>query len=607
MNPYRWLWPYVRPYRWRLLLGFAIVVVTSLMALINPYLTGQLVEQVIVARHLEKLYLLIIVMFSVTIFRMSVRYGMVMIFESVSQNVVLNIRMKVYERLQAFDFPFFDTTKTGDIMARMTSDMDFVRHFVSWVDYNTFEQACVFTFSLLFLGVVNFYYTLCLLALTPLIGFFAVKLAIDVKPTFAALREQFSRVNSAAQENIAGHRVVRAFTREAHETEKFLKENAEYKRKALDSAGVWAKYIPVLETLSSSMMVIQLFVGGVFVIKEWLTLGDYFIFNSLIWALNNPLRMAGWLVNDIERFQASAEKIIAMYDTPYTIKNPVHPVKLDAIQGNVEFRNVTFSYGDEPVLNNISFSVTPGMKVGIIGPTGSGKTSLARLICRFYDCQQGSVLIDGVDVRQFDVQFLRSNVGIAMQDVFLHSDTIEGNIAFGIPAAPMEDVIEAAKLANVESFVHDLEQGYDTIIGERGVGLSGGQKQRVALARLLLKNPPIMILDDTTSSVDVETERHIFESLKTYTHRKTMFVIAHRVVSVMDADVIFVLQNGQIIEQGTHHELLARNGYYHTLWQHQRSTGIHGVSNVEHHPMAHGTRNKQFNAKGASAARDANA
>jgi ATP-binding cassette subfamily B protein len=407
-----------------------------------------------------------------------------------------------------------------------------------------------------------------------------VKLAKTVKPKFSAIREQFSKLNSVAQENIAGHRVIRAFTRESHETEKFAAENAEFKKRMMDSAYVWATYIPILETLSGAMMVIQLLVGGIFVIKDWLSMGDYFVFNSLIWGLTMPIRMMGWIVNDVERFHASAEKIMKLEDTESTITSPEHPVAKKTIEGKVEFRNVTFSYGDEAVLKNVSFCVEPGTKVGIIGPTGSGKTSLGRLMCRFYDCQEGAVLVDDVDVRRYNLQFLRSHVGVAMQDVFLHSDTIEGNIAFGMPDVPMSNVMQAAKLANVDSFVHELPDGYDTIIGERGVGLSGGQKQRVALARLLIKQPPIMIFDDTTSSVDVETERYIFESLKTYAHRNTMFIIAHRIISVMDADLILVLQDGQIIEQGTHQELLACKGYYHTVWQHQSSTGFYNTDDV---------------------------
>lgn len=575
MNVYTWLWRAVKPYLPLYLTGLGIVVVVSTMALINPWLTGQLVEKVILAHRIEKLWLLVLGMLSVTLLRTSLRYVMQMMFERVSQNVLEDIRMQLYDKLQKMDFPFYDTTKTGDIMARMTGDMETVRHFVAWVVYNVFENLCVFTFSFIFLSFINVYFALCLVALTPIIGVFAVRLAKVVKPTFMAIREQFSKLNSAAQENIAGHRVVSAFTRESYEIDRFAKENAEYKQRMINSGLVWATYIPILETLSGSMMVIQVLVGGIFVINGWLSMGEYFVFNSLIWGINMPIRMAGWLVNDTERFQASAEKIIALAETDYSIKPPVHPAQLDRVRGKIEFRNVTFSYGDEAVLNNISFCVEPGTKVGIIGPTGSGKTSLVRLLSRFYDCQQGAVLIDDVDVRHLDLQFLRSNVGIAMQDVFLYSDTIEGNIAFGVPDAPMSAVLNAAKLANVENFVYDLPEGYDTIIGERGVGLSGGQKQRVTLARLLLKDPPIMIFDDTTSSVDVETEREIFDALKAYTHRKTMFIIAHRIVSVMDADLILVLNDGQIIEQGTHQELLARKGYYYTVWQHQRSTGLH--------------------------------
>ncbi len=577
MKAYRWLWSYLKPHILHILAGLGIVVVTSLMALINPWLTGQLVDQVIVAQHLDKLWLLMLGMLGATVFRTSIRYGMMMIFESVSQSVIHNMRMTLFAKLQHLDFPYFDRTKTGDIMARMTGDIDMLRHYIAWVIYQIFENLCVFTFSLVFLAFINVYFMLCLISLTPIIAWLTFKLAKIVRPKFAAIREQFSKLNSAAQENIAGHRVVRAFTRESYEMERFHVENAEFKNRMMESAYVWATFIPLLETLSGAMMVIQLVVGGIFVIKGWLGLGQYFVFNSLIWGLNNPIRMSGWLVNDVERFHASADKVMALFEEDPSITSPENPVTPDRVAGKVEFRNVTFSYGDETVLKNISFSVKPGTKVGIIGPTGSGKTSIARLLCRFYDCQEGSILVDDVDVRRYNLQDLRTHVGIAMQDVFLHSDTIEGNIAFGVPDAPTEDVYEAAKLANVDDFIHDMPDGYDTIIGERGVGLSGGQRQRVALARLLIKQPPIMIFDDTTSSVDVETEQHIFTALKTYAHSKTMFLIAHRIISVMDADLILVLQDGHIIEQGTHQELLAQKGYYHTVWQHQRSSGTYAA------------------------------
>jgi ATP-binding cassette subfamily B protein len=290
--------------------------------------------------------------------------------------------------------------------------------------------------------------------------------------------------------------------------------------------------------------------------------------SGYLWMLNNPLRMAGWLANDYQRFVTSAEKIYATIKEEPGIKTPDNGVKTQRFQGNLEFKHVNYRADDDVILKDINFKVKPGQTVGIIGATGSGKSTLMNLLCRFYDVTEGEITIDGVNLKDMDLYRLRSNIGMAMQDVFLFSDTIEGNIAYGNPNSTLEEVKEAAKVANAHDFIMNMPDGYDTIVGERGMGLSGGQKQRISLARALLKNPSIVILDDTTSAVDMETETQIQQQLGSLSD-KTVFIIAHRISSIKDADLILVLDDGKIIECGNHDSLIDKKGYYYTVFNHQ--------------------------------------
>ena len=287
--------------------------------------------------------------------------------------------------------------------------------------------------------------------------------------------------------------------------------------------------------------------------------------NGYLWMLTNPLRMLGWLINDALRFKASIDKIYGTYSVEPGIKLPEHPVEKTRIEGSVEFDNVDYSVNGEEILHGVSFKVDKGHSVGIIGNTGSGKTTVMNLLCRFYDVSSGSIKVDGTDIREMNMYSLRENIGMAMQDVFLFSDTIEGNIAYGDPECPFEKVEEVAKLADADGFIRQMPDGYDTIVGERGVGLSGGQKQRISLARALLKNPSIIILDDTTSAVDMETETQIQHALNSVTKDRTLFVIAYRISSVKDCDQILVMNEGRIIERGTHEELYKLGGVYTQL------------------------------------------
>jgi ATP-binding cassette subfamily B multidrug efflux pump len=570
MAEFRWVWGYLKKYRHILLTAFILVVLMNLLNMINPYIQGIIVDSVIKEGHTEILLTLAMIMIGSTLLKSVFRYVYLYLFEHVSQNVTYNAREDIFRRVQELDFEFFDRTKTGDIMARMTGDLEAVRHFTAFVIFQTFLNAITFLSVMIILFSINALFTLILLCVTPVTGFFTFKLAGRVRPAFSAIREQFSRLNSVVQENISGNRVIKAFAREDYEIYKFSRENAGFRDRNTDAAGIWEKYLPLLDAMAGALSVTIILVGGIFAINDTITLGELVTFNSFIWALNNPMRMAGWLINDTQRFAASAEKIMLLLGREPKIRNAAEDAGAGRRPGgSVEFRNVSFRYGDEAVLRNVSFKACPGQTVAIIGATGSGKSTLVNLISRFYDCAGGEILIDGINIREYDLKKLRENIAVAMQDIFLFSDTIEGNIAYGVPDIPLERVEWAAGIAGAKDFIQDFNDGYDTIIGERGVGLSGGQKQRIALARALVTDPSILILDDTTSSVDIETEHEIQKTLKDFYRDKTTFIIAHRISSVKNADLIIVLEDGRIIERGTHEELLGKKGYYYGVFRSQ--------------------------------------
>lgn len=559
----------MRDYKSGLFIGFFLVFLVAGLNMLNPYFSGRIVDDVIYGGNMALLWMLIGFMIAVTLMKTVIRYSFQLLFERVSQQVIFTIRKQLYERLNELDFRFYDRTKTGDIMARMTGDMETVRHFTAWTTYMIVENASVLLFAIIFMFTIHAPLTLAMIAVTPVIGFFAFRMSSEVRPTFSEIRAQFARLNSVVQENISGNRVVKAFAKEEHEIDKFSAENNAFKEKNIQSARVWEKYLPVLDSLAGVLLVVMIFVGGLMVIQGSLTIGELVVFNSLIWALNNPMRMAGWLINDVQRFIASAEKIEDLLNEQPAITNreqKKQPVQNDC---SVQFQNVTFRYEDERVLSDITFGVKPGQTVAIVGPTGAGKSTIVNLLCRFYDTESGEVIVEGTDVKDWDVRSLRKHTAMVMQDIFLFSDTIEGNIAYGVPDATIEQVQEAAEKAEAHGFISKLPEGYDTIIGERGVGLSGGQRQRISLARALLKDAPILILDDTTSAVDLETEMRIQKTLQAVLQEKTCFIIAHRISSVKEADLILVLEHGRIMERGKHADLLKRKGRYYNVFKNQ--------------------------------------
>lgn len=569
MTPFKWFWGFLKKYSVPLLVGLLMTTAISVLSIVNPYVSGLIVDDVIRGGALDRLPHLIMILLLVTLVRGALRFSHQVIFESCSQGVLYDMRDKFFRRLLLEDLAFYNRKKTGDLMSRQTGDMDAIRHFTAYIIYAVYENLLMFTFALLMIFTVNVKLALCMLFVLPFTALATVRQSREVRPTFARIRNRFSSLNSFVQENVSGNRVVKAFAKEDFEIEKFNRENDAYLEAQLASSRVWMKYLPVFEVLSYLLNVVLMLYGGYMVIQEEITLGNLVTVNGYLWMLNVPLRMAGWWVNDIHRFLTSVEKIYDTYVEEPHIKMPSAPVKSRHFEGNVEFRDVSYSADGESIVSDISFAARKGQTIGILGSTGAGKSTVMNLLCRFVDAESGQVLVDGIDVKDLDLYELRDNIGMAMQDIFLFSDTIEGNIAYGRPDCSFEEIHEAAIMADANHFIKEMPEGYDTVVGERGVGLSGGQKQRISLARALLKKPSILILDDTTSAVDMETESYIQNQLKKLNGQCTVFVIAYRISSIKDADLILVMDNGRIIERGTHKELLAKNGYYASAFRHQ--------------------------------------
>ena len=578
-----WLWENMAGYRLMFVIGFFGTVAYNAMQLIVPYFSGKIVDiflssEEAVARintQRDTFYKLIALMIGLTVIRVVIVYLVCMDYEHVSQAVLSNIKNRLFEKMQFQNMTFFAKYRTGDLMTRMTGDMDAIRHNIAWVIRAIVEAFSLYTAVAVYFIWLNWKLALSILVISPFIMIIIIFFKKEVAPLHALLREKFSQLNTTAQENISGNKVVKAFAREEYEISKFDVSNTDYMETNIKTNLTWIKYFPYVETCAKSRPVILLIVGGIFIINGGLTIGEYVSFSGLVWAISNPMRMLGNIMNEFQRFSSASDKVMELYYAEPAIKDApdaiAHP---EPLKGKIEFRHVSFMYDDgtEDVLKDISFTVNPGETVAIMGETGCGKTSLIQMIPRFFEPTSGEVLVDDVNVNSYKLTDLRKSIGLASQDVLLHSDTISGNIAYGVSDLSQKEIEKFAHYSAASGFIDNMPDGYNTIIGERGVGLSGGQKQRISLARALAIKPSILILDDTTSAVDMETEKEIQGSLGSLDFPCTKLIIAQRISSTRHADNIIILKDGCILEQGTHDELVALGGYYSELVHLQENT-----------------------------------
>ncbi|MBS4193819.1 ABC transporter ATP-binding protein [Bacillus sp. FJAT-49870] len=482
---------------------------------------------------------------------------------------VYSLRNALYEKLQFLPFRYYDNAKTGDLMSRLTADVESFRFFLSF----GFSELFRFILMLTVAFGVMFYYsvplTLATMISLPFLFFVVYKFDRAVHPAFRGIRKSFGKLNTNVQENISGINTVKSLSREEFQTGKFNDSNADYKDNMIFTSNIWAKYFPLMEFLGNVCVVALLSFGGYLVIKGSLQPGELVAFYSLVGYILWPIMSLGFTINMFSQSKASGERLLEILEAKEDIVDKENAYAPERLKGEVEFKNVYLRYAgdDNSALKDISFKAEQGKIIGLVGSTGSGKTSITQLITRFYEPESGEVLIDGKNVNEYALKSLRSNIGFVLQESFLFSSTIKANIAYGRPDATMDEIIDAAKRADAHNFIVELPDGYDTILGERGMGLSGGQKQRISIARAICLNPSILILDDATSAVDMETEFKIQGAMREVMKGRTTFIIAHRISSLKHADEILVLEDGKIVERGTHDELIHNGGQYERVYK----------------------------------------
>ncbi len=559
---------YLKPHRRRLALTYLCIAAVTVLNLVIPWIIRQVIDVGLATgdrRYLLQMALLIVGVAAVRVaFSFGQRYGM----ESSGQMVAYDVRNQLYDHIQRLSFSYHTHAQTGQLMSRITEDVGALQRFVAGALLDSLSIMLMLGFIIVILFQMSWQLALIALAPMPILALSVQYLAQRMRPKWRQVQQAFAQVTTVLQENLTGAQVVRAFAREPYEIAKFDAANKDYMRTRLSTIRFWGSASPFMGFLVALSVALTFWFGGPMVAAGTLSLGTLVAFNSYVLMLSGPVQRLGNIVNLIAEALACADRIFELLDTPFEIKDSPNARVLMQVMGRVQFEHVHFKYADgrQPTLTDINLDALPGQVVALVGHTGAGKSTLVNLILRFYDVTAGRVLVDGHDVRYVTLESLRRHIGVVLQDTLLFSASIRENIAYGRPDASDEEIIAAAKAAQAHDFIMSFPKGYDTEVGERGITLSGGQRQRIAIARALLINPRILILDDSTSSVDMETEHLIQQALKTLMRGRTSFVIAQRLTTIKAADQVLVMDHGRIVQRGTHDELIRQPGPYREIY-----------------------------------------
>ncbi|MCY8318644.1 ABC transporter ATP-binding protein [Bacillus vallismortis] len=557
-------WPYRKVFMWSLL---AMLLMTAI-TVVYPIILQITIDEIVLGKQYRLAAWVSLGFVAVMALKGTATFFHQYLGDMFGIKSVYRLRNGLYEKLQRLSFSYYDNAKTGDLMSRLTADVEGLRFFLSYGLAELIRFGLLVAISL----SVMFYYsvplTLVTIAVLPFLAVAVYQFDKRVHPAFRGIRKSFAKLNTKVQENISGINTVKSLSREDFQISHFNKANAEYRTQYLQTSSIWSAYFPLMEFIGNICIVALLSYGGYLVMHNELNPGELVAFFSLVNYMMWPIMNLGFVINMFSQAKASGERLLEILEKEEEITDHAHDMQKQRLTGDVMFKNVSLAYGKEQTnaLSNVSFEANSGKVIGLLGPTGSGKSSVTQLLTRFYSPVGGMITIDHKPITDYSLKTLRSNIGFVLQESFLFSSTIRSNISYGRPDASMEDIIEAAKRAQAHAFITELPDGYDTMLGERGMGLSGGQKQRIAIARAICLNPSILILDDATSAVDMQTEHSIQLALKEVMKNRTTFIIAHRISSLKHADEILVFDKGRICERGTHQELLEKGGYYQKIY-----------------------------------------